>query len=174
MLTQAWGLLASETKGFGLNLDIFEANLINLAIVIGVLVYFGKDFLGGKLKERRDAIEQAITEAEARQKKASASLAEQQQKLQMAKKEAERIKAEAQTNAEAARAAVLAQSEKDIERLRAAASQDLTSQQERVMQELRQRVSAMALEKVRSRLPEVLNDETQSKLVDQSIAQLGN
>jgi len=174
VLTQAWGLLASETKGFGINFDILETNLINLAIVIGVLVYFGKGFLGSKLQERREAIETAIKDAESRQKKAAAALAEQQQKLQMAKKEAEKIKADAQTNAEAAREAVLAQSAKDIERLKAAAQQDMSSQQERVMQELRQRVSAMAMEKVRSRLPEVLNEGTQSKLVDQSIAQLGS
>ena len=173
MLTQAWGLLASETKGFGINFDILETNLINLAIVIGVLVYFGKGFLGSKLQERREAIETAIKDAEARQKKAASSLAEQQQKLQMAKKEAERIKAEATTNAETAREAVLAQSAKDIERLKASAAQDLTSQQEKVMQELRQRVAAMAMDKVRQRLPERLNDGVQSQLVDQSIAQLG-
>lgn len=173
MLTQAWGLLASETKGFGLNFDILESNIINLAIVIGVLIYFGKGFLGSKLEERRAAIETAIKDAEARQKQAASSLAEQQQKLQLAKKDAERIRAEAQTNAEAAREAVLAQSAKDIERLKAAAQQDMSSQQDRVMQELRRRVSAMAIEKVRSRLPEVLNDSTQTKLVDQSIAQLG-
>ena len=174
MLTQAWGLLASETKGFGINFDILETNLINLAIVIGVLVYFGKGFLGSKLQERREANETAIKDAEARQKTAASSLAEQQQKLQMTKKEAERLNSEAQKNAESARQAVLAQSEKDIERLKASAAQDLTSQQDKVMQELRQRVSAMALEKVRSRLPNVLNEETQAKLVDQSIAQLGS
>ena len=174
MLTEALGLLASETKGFGLNFDILETNLINLVIIIGVLFYFGRGFLGDKLKERREAIEKAITDAESRQKQAASSLAEQQQKLQMAKKEAERIRKEAQTNAENARQAVLAQSEKDIERLKASAAQDLTSQQEKVMQELRKRVAQMAMEKVRSRLPEKLNEGTQAKLVDQSIAQLGN
>ena len=174
MLTQVWGLLASETKGFGINFDILETNLINLAIVIGILVYFGKGFLGSKLQERREAIETAIKDAEARQKQASSSLAEQQQKLQLAKKEAERIKAEAKTNAEAAREAVLAQSAKDIERLKASAQQDMSSQQDKVMQELRQRVSQMAIEKVRERLPEMLDDDVQTKLVDQSIAQLGD
>lgn len=172
MLTEALGLLASETKGFGLNFDILETNLINLAIIIGVLFYFGRGFLGSKLKERREAIEEAITEAEMRQKKASSALAEQQQKLQMAKKEAEVIKADAKTNAEAARQAVLEQSAKDVARLKASAAQDLTSQQEKVMQELRRRVSEMAMEKVRSRLPEVLNEGKQSQLIDQSIAQL--
>lgn len=174
MLTQALGLLASETKGIGFHFDILEANLINLAIIIGVLVYFGKGFLGDKLNARREEIEASIKDVEARQKKASSALAEQQQKLQLAKKEAERIRAEAQTNAESAREAILAQSVKDIERLKAAAQQDLSSQQDRVMQELRQRVSAMALDKVKSQLPNVLNDSVQNKLVDQSIAQLGD
>ena len=172
MLTEAMGLLASETKGFGLNFDILETNIINLVIIIGVLFYFGRGFLGSKLKERREAIEEAITEAEARQKKAAASLAEQQQKLQMAKKEAEKIKADAKTNAESARQAVLDQSAKDVERLKASAAQDLSSQQDKAMQELRKRVSEMAMEKVRSRLPDILDDGKQSQLVDQSIAQL--
>ncbi len=174
MLTEAWGLLASETKGFGLNFDIFEANLINLAIIIGVMVYFGRGFLGGKLKERRDVIEEAITQAESRQKQAASALAEQQQKLQMAKKEAGRIRTEAQANAEIARQAVLAQSAKDIERLKASAAQDLTSQQDKVVQELRRQVAEMAIERVRGNLPNALNESVQAKLVDQSIAQLGN
>jgi len=29
-------------NGFGLNTNILETNLVNLAVVIGVLVYFGK------------------------------------------------------------------------------------------------------------------------------------
>jgi len=33
---------AAEKGGFGINFDIFEANLINLAILIGVLIYFGR------------------------------------------------------------------------------------------------------------------------------------
>lgn len=174
MLTQALGLLASETKGFGFHFDILEANLINLAIIIGVLVYFGKGFLGSKLKERREEIEAAITEAEGRQKQAASALAEQQQKLQMAKKEAERIRAEAKTNAEAAREVIMSQSAKDIDRLKASAAQDLSSQQDKVMQELRQRVAAMAMDKVRSRLPQILDEGKQAQLVDQSIAQLGD
>lgn len=174
MLTQALGLLASETKGVGFHFDILEANLINLAIIIGVLVYFGKGFLGSKLKERREEIEAAITEAEGRQKQAASALAEQQQKLQMAKKEAERIRAEAKTNAEAAREVIMAQSAKDIDRLKASAAQDLSSQQDKVMQELRQRVAAMAMDKVRSRLPQILDEGKQAQLVDQSIAQLGD
>lgn len=31
-----------ETGGFGINTDIFETNVLNLSVVIGVLVYYGR------------------------------------------------------------------------------------------------------------------------------------
>ena len=166
-------LLASEEGGFGLNFDILETNLINLVIIIGVLVYFGSSFLGNILSERRSTIEAAIKGAEDRQKKAAAALIEQQKNLKEAQAQAEKIKSEAQENAQKARAAVLAQADKDVERMRASAQQDLTSQQERVLRELRQRVATLALAKAEADLPNSLNDETQSRLIDRSIALLG-
>lgn len=32
----------SKHEGFGLNTDIFETNIINLSVVIGVLIYYGR------------------------------------------------------------------------------------------------------------------------------------
>lgn len=34
--------LLSERSGFGINTDIFETNILNLSVVIGFLVYYGK------------------------------------------------------------------------------------------------------------------------------------
>lgn len=164
---------AAEESGFGINLDLLDTNLINLIIIIGVLVYFGRGFLGSKLSERRSQIETAIQEAEQRKKNAAAALADQQQKLAQAQAEAGRIRANAEERAKAAKAEILAQSEKDIERLKAAAAQDLSSQEERVMMELRQRVVAMAMQQVESRLRSELDESAQQRLVDQSIAMLG-
>ncbi|MEM6251731.1 MAG: F0F1 ATP synthase subunit B [Cyanobacteria bacterium P01_D01_bin.156] len=166
-------LLASEEGGFGLNLDILETNIINLVIIIGVLVYFGGSFFGKILSERRNSIETAIKDAESRQKKAALGLAEQQKQLQEAQAEGERIKAEARDNAERVRVAVLAQADKDVERMKASAQQDLSTQQERVLRELKQRVASMALDRVEANLPGALTGDVQSKLVDQSIALLG-
>lgn len=103
---------AAEEGGFGLNLDIFETNLINLAILVGLLVYFGRKVLGQVLSDRRAKIAQAIQEAENRQKKAAASLAEQQKKLTEAQASAERIRQEAQERASAAQSAIASQAEK--------------------------------------------------------------
>ncbi len=166
-------LLATEEGGFGLNLDILETNLINLAILIGILFYFGSKLVGNILRERHSKIAEEIQEAEERQKKAAEALADQQQKLAQAQAEAERIRKEAEQRAKAAKEAIFSQSEQDIQRLQETAAQDLNSEQERAIAELRQRVAAMAMERVESQLRMQLDQSAQEQLIDRSIAQLG-
>src|SRR3712207_3825362 len=100
---------AAESGGFGLDFNILETNLINLAIIIGVLFYFGRKVVGNVLNERRSRIEQEIRDAEKRQKDAAAALADAQQKLAKAQAEAEQIRAAAEENAKKAREEILAQ-----------------------------------------------------------------
>lgn len=164
---------AAEEGGFGLNTDILDTNLINLVIIVGVLIYFGRGFLGKTLTDRRSQIESAIREAEQRKQKAAAALAEQQQKLAQAQAEAARIRAAAEESAKAAREAILVQAEEDIERMKASAAQDLNSQQERIIRELRQQVVAMAMQRVEGQLKSGLSQTAQQQLIDRSIAMLG-
>ena len=168
-------LLATEahSSGFGLNFNIFETNLINLTLLVGILVYFGRDFLGNVLRSRRSRIEEAITEAEAKQRKAAEALADQQQKLAQAQAEAERIRKAAQENAQAAKEVIAAQNSQDIQRLKETAAQDLNSEQEQAIAELKQRIAALALQQVETQLKESLNESDQQALIDRSIAQLG-
>jgi F-type H+-transporting ATPase subunit b len=169
-------LLATEAShggGFGLNLDILDTNLINLAILIGVLLYFGPSVLGKILTERRTSIEEEITEAEKRLQDAAAALAEQQEKLTRAQTEAEQIKANAEERAKALKESMMAQAAKDVEKMKAAASQQLDSERDRVIAELGSIVSAKALESVESQLKERLDDGAQHQLIDRSLGLLG-
>jgi F-type H+-transporting ATPase subunit b len=171
-MTIGW-FLAAEEGGLGLNFDILETNLINLAIIIGVLVYFGSKFLGKTLSTRRAAIEEAIVEAERRKQEAATALAEQQQKLAQAQEEAKKILADAEQAADRAREAIQTQAEVDVERMRATAAQDLSSQEAKVMRELQQRIATLAMERTEAELPNRLSDDVQRRLVDASIAMLG-
>lgn len=159
--------------GFSLNTDIFDTNLINLAIIITVLLVFGRKVLGKTLKTRRDTIETAIKNAEQRASEAAQQLQEAQQKLEQAQSEAESIKKAAQENAEAAKAAILAQAAIDIERLKAAGAADLNADLDRAIAKLRQRVVAQALQEVESELKSGIADDAQQILIERSIAQLG-
>ncbi|NJK54388.1 MAG: F0F1 ATP synthase subunit B [Leptolyngbyaceae cyanobacterium SU_3_3] len=164
--------VAEEGGGFGLNFDILETNLINLSIVIAVVVYFGKGFLSNILGERRSAIETAIKEAEQRKQIAASALAEQQQKLAQAQNEAAKIRASAEDSAKAARDSILVKAEQDIQRMRETAAQEMGSDQERVINELRQRIAIMAMQRAENEIPSRLNDDVQQRLVNSSIAQL--
>ena len=171
-MTSLW-LLATEEGGFGFNFDILETNLINLAIIWGVLFYFGSKFLGNTLSSRRATIEEAIQDAERRQREAAQALEEQNKNLTQAKAKAQEIIETAKQNATKVRDDLLAQGKADIERMRAAADQDASLQQERVIRELRQRIAELAVDRAEDELPSRLTPEVQTSLVDKSIALLG-
>jgi F-type H+-transporting ATPase subunit b len=163
----------AEEGGFGLNLDILETNVINLAILVGVLVVFGRKALTNILSERRLKIETEISEVEQRVKEAASVLAESQQNVSKAQAEAERILQTAQENAKVARNAILAKATADVERLKAATVADLSAEQDRAIAQLRKQVVAMALEKAESELRTGIADDAQQQLIDRSIALLG-
>lgn len=44
--------IISETETFGLNTDLFETNILNLSVVIGVLVYYGRIAISSSLNDK--------------------------------------------------------------------------------------------------------------------------
>jgi F-type H+-transporting ATPase subunit b len=164
---------AGAESGFGFNFDIIETNLINLGIIFVLLFVYGGKIVGNILSERRAKIEAEIKSADARAKESKDALAVAQKNLQQAQDNAVTIRSEAQANAEKAKEAVLAKGEKEVERLKASADADLNSDRERAIAQLRSRAVEMALERVESRMGEVLNDDKQRQLIDRSIANIG-
>ena len=164
---------AGAESGFGFNFDIIETNLINLGIVFVLLIVYGGKVVGNILSERRAKIEAEIKSADARAKESKDALAVAQKNLQQAQDNAVTIRSEAEANAEKAKEAVLAKGQKEVERLKASADADLNSDRERAIAQLRSRAVEMALERVESRMGEVLNDDKQRQLIDRSIANIG-
>ena len=164
---------AGAEGGFGFNFDIIETNLINLGIIFVLLIVYGGKVIGNILSERRAKIEAEIKSAEARAKESKDALAVAQKNLKEAQANAVNIRSEAEKNAEKAKEAILAKGQKEVERLKATAAADLSSEQDRAIAQLKSKVVEMALSKVESRMGEVLNDDKQHQLVDRSIANIG-
>jgi len=74
----------SENGSIGLNLDILETGVINIAALVGILIYTGKDFLGSILQERKDTIVNSVQDAEDRLSEANRRLSEAQKQLSQA------------------------------------------------------------------------------------------
>ena len=139
--------------GFGLNLNPLDTNLINLVIVIGVLVWFLKGFLGGMLERRRQTILSELNDAEERLKSANAALAQAQQDLAAAQQKAEQIRADGKARAEAVRADSERRTIEDMARLKQDAVADLNAEAARVSDLLRREAARQAIEKALASLP---------------------
>jgi len=81
--SQIFTLLA-ENEGIGLNLDILETGLINIIVLVRILVYTGRDFLGSLLEERKTNIVKGVQDAEDRLNEAERRLSEAQKQLSQA------------------------------------------------------------------------------------------
>lgn len=171
-------ILATEAQGaaeggFGINLDFLEANLFNLAILLGIIIYYAPKSLGKILDDRRTKIAEAIQEAETQKRQAALTLTTEQDKLAKAKAEATRIVEAATQKAETARQEIADQANLDVQRLQDTAAKDLGAERERVISQLKRQIAEQALARAESDLRSRLNDQTQDRLIERSIAQLG-
>jgi F-type H+-transporting ATPase subunit b len=166
-------ILASH-GGFGLNLNLFETNIINLAIVIFALYKFLPNFLGGILERRRAGILADLKDAEERLASATSSLAQAQSDLAAAQQKADQIRADGKARAEAIRLDSETRTIEEMARLKQGATADLNAEAARVSNQLRREAARLAIEKALATLPGKLDEKAQAQLVNQSIQNLGN
>jgi F-type H+-transporting ATPase subunit b len=86
--------LLSLGEGFGINTNIFETNVINLAAVVTVVVSFVGNNLKALLDERKQTILNNLQEASQRAAEAEAKLTQAKNQLEFAKKKAKEIREE--------------------------------------------------------------------------------
>lgn len=166
--------LFASHGGFGLNLNVFETNVINLAIVIFGLYKFLPNFLGGILERRRAIILADLKDAEERLATATSSLSQAQRDLADAQQKAEQIRADGQARAEAIRLESEKRTVEEMARVKQGAAADLSAEASRVSNLLRREAAQLAIEKALASLPGKLDADAQATLVNQSIKTLGN
>ena len=157
-----------------LNFNPLETNLVNLAIVIGVLFWFLRGFLGGILERRRSAILQDLQDAEGRLKKASEELTTAQSELAAAQQKAEQIRNDGQKRAAAIRAEGEKRTISVMAAIKQGASADADAEASRIKDALRREAAMAAIDKVLTDLPSRLDDAAQSRLIDSTIRNLEN
>jgi F-type H+-transporting ATPase subunit b len=167
-------ILMASHGGFGLNLNPFETNIINLAIVIAGLVWFLRGFLGGILERRRNAILADLKDAEERLAQASEALASIQKDLADAQVRAESIRKDGKARSEALRAESEQRTVAEMARLKQESVSDLDAEAVRVSNQLRREAARLAIEKALSSLSNKLDAAAQERLIDQSIQTLGS
>jgi len=157
------------SEGFGLNLNLFETNILNLAVVIFGLYKFLPGFLGSMLERRRSAILTDLKDAEDRLQEASLALEKAKEELSTAENKASQIRNDCKTRAEAIRLESEKRTVQEMARIKQGAASDLNAEASRVSAQLRRETARLAIERALQFLPKKLDPASQEKLLSQSI-----
>jgi len=166
--------LIFASEGFGLNLNLFETNILNLAVVIFGLYKFLPGFLGKILEKRRTLILNDLNDAEERLTQAKDSLSKAKDELGSAKQKADKIRNDCKVRAEAIRLESEKRTVEEMARIKQGAASDLNAEAARVTSQLRKEAAELAIEKALAILPKKLDSTTQDNFLKQSIKNIGD
>ena len=158
--------------GVSLNLDIFEANLVNIALLVGGLFYLLSGILAESLSERQQKILGAIQESEEKLEEATTRLTEGETKLAQAQIVIESIQKDAEQTAAQVKSSILTDGKSEIERLTAAAKAQITTIEFRVRKQISDYVGTLALQRITAQLEGKLNSSLQKQIIDRNISKL--
>ena len=157
------------TEGFGLNLNLFETNVLNWAVVVFGLYKFLPGFLGKMLQKRREGILLELKDAEDRLLKATQALEKAKIDLSLAEEKASQIKAASIKRSESIRMESEKKAIEEMARIKQSAISDESSEASRAISQLRKEAVELAIKKALDSLPNKLDQITQENLVTQSI-----
>nr|QCI06883.1 ATP synthase CF0 subunit I [Halydictyon mirabile] len=154
------------------NANFLEANVLNIALLLAGLIYVLKQFLGSSLSIRQDKVLLAINESEERLNQANTRLNEAEKQLAQTQIIINQIINEANTTAEKVRQSILDQGKLDIERLTFSSKASIRSAENQVKQQIQQKITLLALNKVSLKLQNEVTLVMQAKIIDKNIMQL--
>ena len=173
MFTILSELPIAEEEGLRLNGNIIETNLINLAVVIGLLFYLGSGLLTNILTQREENILKSIRDAEERFKEATQKLEQAKKQFEQAKIEADQIRAQSQVTAKEIEASLLNLVTQDTKRLTDMKQATIAFEEEKAITEVRRQVITLALQKALQESKNRLNERAQKRVTRLNIGLLG-
>ena len=138
--------------GFGINTNVFETNIINLAAVIGVVISFVGSNLTAILEDRKKTIVNNLQEANQRALEAAEKLNLAKTQLESAKKKAKEIREEGISRASQEINTVVNQHEIRIAKLQEFKEETLSFYQQKAFKEAYLYVISRIMTRVRERL----------------------
>nr|YP_010286686.1 ATP synthase CF0 subunit I [Scapania undulata]UKT60608.1 ATP synthase CF0 subunit I [Scapania undulata] len=159
-------------NSFGLNTNLLETNLINLGVVLSLLVYFGKGVLSNLLKNRKLTILNTIRDAEERYKEATDKLKQATTRLQQAKIKADNIRINGLSQMDREKKDLIDAADEDSKRLEDSKNATIRFEKQRAIEQVRQQVSRLALERALETLKNSLNSELHLRMIDHNIGLL--
>nr|QBE86804.1 ATP synthase CF0 subunit I [Salpianthus macrodontus] len=158
---------------FGFNTDILATNLINLSVVIGVLIFFGKGVLSDLLDNRKQRILNTIRNSEELRGRAVEQLEKARTRLRKVEMEADQFRVNGYSEIEREKMNLINSTYKTLEQLENYKNETIHFEQQRAINQVRQRVFQQALQGALGTLNSCLNNELHLRTINANIGMFG-
>nr|YP_010920456.1 CF0 subunit I [Philotheca fitzgeraldii]WAJ53219.1 CF0 subunit I [Philotheca fitzgeraldii] len=158
---------------FGFNTDILATNPINLSVVIGVLIFFGKGVLSDLLDNRKLRILNSIRNSEELQDGAVERLEKARARLRKVEIEVDQFRVNGYSEIEREKFNLINSTSKTLGQLENFKNETIHFEQQRAINQVRQRVFQQALQGALGTLNSCLNKELHLRTISANIGIFG-
>nr|YP_010732638.1 ATP synthase CF0 subunit I [Coleogyne ramosissima]ARC99578.1 ATP synthase CF0 subunit I [Coleogyne ramosissima]WEG91097.1 ATP synthase CF0 subunit I [Coleogyne ramosissima] len=158
---------------FGFNTDILATNPINLSVVLGVLIFFGKGVLSDLLDNRKQRILKTIRNSEELREVALDQLEKARARLRKVETEADQFRTAGYSEIEREKLNLINSTYKILEQLENYKNETIHFEQQRAINQVRQRVFQQALQGALGTLNSCLNNELHLRTISTNIGMFG-
>nr|YP_010899799.1 ATP synthase CF0 subunit I [Ormosia elliptica]QGQ56048.1 ATP synthase CF0 B subunit [Ormosia hosiei]QUG10633.1 ATP synthase CF0 subunit I [Ormosia hosiei]UYX60760.1 ATP synthase CF0 subunit I [Ormosia hosiei]WHS16005.1 ATP synthase CF0 subunit I [Ormosia elliptica] len=158
---------------FGFNTDILATNPINLSVVLGVLVFFGKGVLSDLLDNRKQRILKTIRNSEELREGAIEQLEKARARLRKVEMEADRFRVNGYSEIEREKLNLINSIYTTLEQFENYKNETIHFEQQRAINQVRQQVFQQALQGALGTLNSCLNNELHLRAIGANIGMFG-
>ena len=137
--------------GFGINTNIFETNVINLAVVIAVVISFVGDAIKDLLANRKQTILDNLFAAEKREKELDDRINQAKNQLDAARQKAVDIRQQSSIAAKEEQALCIAQADQEAETLKQRKEDSIRLQQQKAIKQISKKIISLSLQQAREK-----------------------
>nr|YP_009751976.1 CF0 subunit I [Cionosicys macranthus]QIT05217.1 CF0 subunit I [Cionosicys macranthus] len=162
-----------SAESFGFNTDILATNPINLSVVLGVLIFFGKGVLSDLLDNRKQRILKTIQNSEELRGGAIEQLEKARARLRKVEMEADQFRVNGYAEIEREKLNLINSTSKSLEQLENYKNETIRFEQQKAINQVRQQVFQQALQGALGTLNSCLNNELHLRTISANIGMFG-
>jgi len=155
----------------GINVPVLIANIVNFTVLLIVLRLVAWGPLMKMLDERREKIAQSLSAAEQAKVQAAESERQQQEQIETARREAQQLIGQAQDIANRIQADARTQAQADAEATLARARNEIQQERDTAIADLRKEFADLAISAAEKVINQSLDRTAHKRLIDDALAQ---
>nr|YP_009351957.1 ATP synthase CF0 subunit I [Schoepfia jasminodora]AQW41674.1 ATP synthase CF0 subunit I [Schoepfia jasminodora] len=159
--------------GFGFNTDILATNPINLSVVLGVLIFWGKGVLSDLLDNRKQRIVNSIQNSEELRGEAVEQLEKARAHLRKVEMEADQFRVAGYSEIEREKGNLINSTYKILKQFENYKNETINFKQQRAINQVQQQVFQQALQGALGTLNNCLNNELHLRTISANIGMFG-